>query len=955
MSNSIDESSLFLQPVINKIAILLVDASGSVNQNYDSSCTIFNKMKSVIKELPHEKFRVIFWNSENERTDNKFPKGVAVYPYPVDKNTIGGVFNLFSTYIGNSCLTYTYLGVDALINQSSNWLTPDTNDVYIVTDGEMGYSNISNSQKQLLGKKLVESIRNLISKYCVNLHIYTVEAVRYDFNQESFNNFAGSDVYKAIQENHLTKSITKFVTFDLSNSETGYTHISRTNAVAGFIPYKDRLFSESKISMFLQWIKETVDDMCDTLENDTSENDTSENTEIVSNKLLVMVQDLTPTLSALTLDKPMHVSDQIINNFCNIFRSTPLDFYLAKFILDDSIKNERSGQAQLLSSYQQKRRDFFKLANDLLSQSTNKYIGILNYFVSYPIDKYIVTGHKSLITHTIQIYTDSAIQYQNYIIPVMPLDFNSGSDINGQCLRQFTRFVISKLYNIDMYNDVIIYIVMMINMKIHLSDLTDNIKSAYKQLCKVMLSKKRLNSDTTELARLLTGAFPTPNNGKVDQFYNFMNIVREKFEFNTHTRVKPMTLWFALVLSYGDEILINAQLPHCLDDIKKDFPEINPLNLLAEFESLIYPYILIDIPPNIDYKCMISLEDCSDTGGYQFTGHISRSNYYCHPINIISVESYNQLFTHSETVPCPICYTDINNESFIPIGPASSNAAVTIDIATTTPNIFSTNNRSTSRVSTPTIITTSHVSTRTSHVSTPTSHVSTSKSNVSKSTTSVSARNLSNNTVLSGPSRNQKKIWVQMVGTIGSGKSTVAKALKKAILEMGGHCVIISVDDYCSKGLDFQQAICACRDDLLDLENISNSLIVAIIDTCGEAKYRKRDTVFEIRLNGWKKINFEPNYERSRLNDYLHWTLRNVLRRSSDAACINPEVAGVDKCIEVHLTKAKGVFGKYVRGILFGNYASANEAIAQLNEKADNYESIIESIDSQVDRIMCRI
>jgi hypothetical protein len=908
MSNMIDETVLFSAPNANDIAILLVDASGSVKQAYDNTTTIFNKMKSVIKSLPHKQFRIIFWNSDNERENNKFPFGVSIYPYLVDKVSIDSMFTLFATYINNECVTLTYLGVDALVNKSSSWLNQTTNDVYIITDGQMGYASITSSQKREVGTRLAASIKKLINTYSCNLYIYTVEAVRYNFGSETLQSFAGSDVYQVIQENQLTKSITKFVTFDLANSEKGYTHISRTNAIKGFIPYKDRLFSESKISMFLQWIKQTVDNICREATDPTK----------ASDQLLVIVQDLTPTLSALTLDKPRNISDQIINNFCNTFRSTPLDFYLAKFILDDSIKNERAGQAQLLSVYQQKRRDFFKLANDLLSQSTSKYIGVLNYFVSYPLGNYIITGHSSMIDKTIQKFTNSAVDYQDYIFPVMPLDFKIGSDINGQCLRQWTRTVISKLYSVDMLGDIVIYIVLMINMRVQLGDLPESIKSAYINLCTTMLSKKRLNSESTELDRLLSGSFPTPNNGRVEDFYKFMTTVLEKS--GLAMKIKPMTMWFALVLAYGNPTLIVSQLAHCLEDIKADYPNIKPLDLLTMF--VVKPFVLVEIAPHIDYTCMISLDDCSKNGGYQFSGHTSVSGYHCQPINIISTDSFAQLFNNSDTVPCPICYTDIDAQSFIPIGPATSNQTVPVDIPSSTPNIFS----SRPQLYKPTI------SNKKPPVLTATGNY------------------------LSGPSAGEKKIWIQMVGTVGSGKTTLSKALKKAIREIGGHCIIVGVDKYLKKDMNFATALDACRAALLNLANQSNPLTVAIIDTCGENKFNLKDTVFEIQLKGWKKIRAEPNYNKSNLNGYLHWSLRNVLSRTADSGCnLNPDTAGIGRCIDVHLAKSKGIFGKGTKGILFGNYSTAAEACSKLDVVADEYEATVRPIAAQVDNVMLLI
>ncbi len=90
-----------------------------------------------------------------------------------------------------------------------------------------------------------------------------------------------------------------------------------------------------------------------------------------------------------------------------------------------------------------------------------------------------------------------------------------------------------------------------------------------------MLKKKRLNSDMTELERLENGDIPLPNSGKIETFYNYMNIVSTQLEL----KLEPLTLWYAICLSLDNDKLLK-QFIHCKESIEKDFPTINHSKLL---------------------------------------------------------------------------------------------------------------------------------------------------------------------------------------------------------------------------------------------------------------------------------------------------------------------------------------------------------------------------------------
>jgi hypothetical protein len=104
-----------------------------------------------------------------------------------------------------------------------------------------------------------------------------------------------------------------------------------------------------------------------------------------------------------------------------------------------------------------------------------------------------------------------------------------------------------------------------------------------------MLKKKRMNSDVTELKRLEDGNLPIPNTGKIEDFYKIMNTVKMMTQINS--TCEPMTLWYALCLAIENPEMIVKQRIHCIDFIQRDFPGIDPLDLLSQFADKFFLWI----------------------------------------------------------------------------------------------------------------------------------------------------------------------------------------------------------------------------------------------------------------------------------------------------------------------------------------------------------------------------
>ena len=881
--------------------ILLIDASGSVRSDYVPGTAIIDKMEEIVQKINAQQFRFIFWNSDcpNEQNNINFPGGVIKLSHVVQKQSIKQPFFLAKSKISNSSLTFPHLG---FINIPNEWIdNKQATHIYFFTDGQMGYSSCSSYEMNELKMKLKTAIEHLFKSHNnIHLHIVTVENKNLDFNQyETLSLAAGGDVFHVVQTNGLTKYITEFCSYTPNNSQ-GYRHIHTIIPPPGFVPFMDKCFSEIKTGEFITYLRNLI---------------IKENSE---DELLKIIQSLSATLRVLTKDKPLSVVNNIVNTFCDLFRNTAIDPTMVQFILADTIKLESQGKAIVFSQYRSKLKDLYKQAQDLLLQNTKNALGLIGNFITLPINDIIVTSHGQLITESLKFgkanYPNSGVKVNNIIIPAVPMR-SELSPLNEQCLRQFIRLIIANQYKVDQLGDIVIYIVLGLVLRVVCSNVDEKYKDAFRNLGHVMLKKKRLNTDVTELQRLETGELPIANNGHIDQFYRHMSAVKNILGINCES----MTLWYAICVALKNDNLIVKQLIHCKDSIKQDFNDIVPANILEKFQQLCKPVIVHEIPEErfLDYKCIITLEDCSSSGGYKILSHTTSNNSTCAPIYVISEGGYESLFNQAYTL-CPVCYKQLTKESLVKVGPKLiSNDIIFADNV----DIFSSD-------------------------STP-SHTQGDKKYNQDIKQSENVGQLK-----------KKGILVLMRGTVGSGKTTYALRIKKAIEEMGGVCFNEGTDKYCLQGYSIQQACEMVKSELQKINSADNKLLVVVIDTCGERN--NSDIIFDYNFTGWKKINVSPNYDQNKLKQYLAWTLRNVLRRqvptTDSLYWLNPGTASVDTCVDVHYKKAKALFGSKI--VKLSNSLNLETIINDINNDANDYDQYLtekRNIDTQINKIIQKI
>jgi len=904
----LDITKLFTEntPDIDSVPIVLVDATGSVKTNYESTTTVFDKIKQVIQSgvIPEKRFRMLFWNStpdsiisQGRVTGTFFKDGIWKIPYVVDKDKLDTPFNMVSQNITNGCLTFPHV---AFMNVTPEWCHTDKpTRIYFVTDGQIGYQSISRSDMTYLKTKLADSIQSVFKRfYNIQLTIITVESKQMDFGQlETLNSAAGCDVYTVIMENHLTDYITKFISFT-PNNPTGFIHINKLIPPKGFVPYETKIFSELKTLTFIKYIKSLIDATTD------------------PDAILKIVQNLSTTLVYLTKDKPPKIINEIISTFCRLFdkEGSEIDRTFVRFILTDAITKERTGTAQLFANYRAQMKDLYKQAAEMIKKDVSNAIGVNQILMSIPMDiggkSIILCGSSQLNLSTLNlkgtIYPQSTYNLNGLVCPILPCDLEGfRSLMMDQCLRQWTRVVVGHATGINYMDDKLIFVMLGYVLQVVLTEnIPLHVKKGYQKLGEIMLKKKRLNKDVTELSRLEEGDLPTPNSGQIADFYKYMGAVSTTLSITRE--LKPLTLWYAICLALGNANVASKQLIHCRESIQADFPDISPEIILDVIAPLVpkLSIVQISLADTLEYQCPITLEDTSKTGGFQIKAHRNYLNHSCHPRYVLSETGYTNLL--KERPMCPVCYADLNTVTFVKV---TSKPAESIDSQLpsnlTDYNIFGSTGKA---------------------------------AKIAPVAPSITPGTTSGTT--SGTT-----ITIVLKGVVGAGKSTMAEELQKEFEKAGFYCISEGIDKYCRAGKPKQQAVKMVTGRLNQILKHKSIKKVAIIDTCGERDTDTTNVHFGVNFGGWTKIVIWPNLIRNDLTGYFTWSLRNVLKRTKPTSTsnfnLNPIDAGVSKCVEVHKIKATALFGNAADAmlpILASTTAPIATIIQSLDEVANNYE-----------------
>lgn len=919
-SNNLD---IFIRPASMDECIIAIDASGSTTSKfYDrtqpqppNAMTVFAKQCELAQNLPHKKFRLIVWGSMSE---HQYFKNTGYYipsMNPMDINELRQWCRILcSSLEAFGCSTQTHLAFEGVPQQ---WLKSDI-PFYLITDGQIdSRANHKNYNRSTdMPTVLAEQIREKVSRYNIQLNIIAVDCRVVDLSKaENLQDAAGCDVYNIIKQSRLTSSVCSFTSYTLSGT---YTQISKIRPPAGFIPYGDRYFLEANMPQFISYLQATLQNANE-------------------NEQINIIQRLSVTLTYLTKDKPVRQRNAIIQQMSTLF--TLLAPSIVTSQLTDLVNQELDGTAGMLANIRQNLKNLFAEAGRLLIADTRKAIGLNERFVTVPINGRVLVGPSRLITEPSYVcgnkYNNSAY---NGNLPAFPL--NSNADIitemktdnailTDQCLRQWLRAVYGSMFNLNVTDDELIYIVLGINLIIHRSNISQVVKTSFRQMAFCMLRKKRLNSIDSELSRIMRGDSPTPNSGKLEDLYKYLNNVATKLGF----KCQAMRLWYEMCGALSSDIQ-KAQVIHC-----------EKSNLFAnEFTYSTYDEDIIPSEFMYDYDWNGDIDE--KDGGYVILPH---NNGSCVPPFVLSEAFYNNYKAKGSFV-CLQCYKQLTEQDFKPVGPQK----LFVLPDSYKHDFFKANANA------------QHLQPNQAYINNRGRGAGWNRGGrggrgadqgrggqVQQNQGQQNQGQPKNQPAKSYEPYCSNKgtqgfgTLVALRGTVGAGKTTYAEALAQYVRSYGGTAYIEGTDQYCKTGSHIKDAVNTVMNNLSRLVHLKSRNVwdnVVIVDTCG-SMYPDSTKYFNVDFNRWRIITVTPNYIDGHLDGYLAWSLRNVLSRGKVTNQCNfyltPESQYTPpaKCIEIHSKKASTVFRDASK------YDFSRDTVATLQDRATAYESLLKAFD----------
>jgi hypothetical protein len=223
--------------------------------------------------------------------------------------------------------------------------------------------------------------------------------------------------------------------------------------------------------------------------------------------------------------------------------------------------------------------------------------------------------------------------------------------------------------------------------------------------------------------------------------------------------------------------------------------------------------------------------------------------------------------------------------------------------------------------------------------------------------TSFSNLSVNTNNVTNSP---VQKFRINLIGITGSGKSTCSEKIKNLIIQKGGEVLVVSADKWSKqnyKGKDLQNKI---LNEIRQFDgfNSGTKLKVVVMDLCNENGIVKQS--FGFNFNSYTDINFYPNLDKNKFEEYESWCLSNVLSRplhdSKSNYWLNPVSAGVNTCIKVHNLKAKSI--SKLLGINFTCNFDENLSLSQIKNiiktKSDQYTEYLKTrnLDEEIENLL---
>jgi hypothetical protein len=132
--------------------------------------------------------------------------------------------------------------------------------------------------------------------------------------------------------------------------------------------------------------------------------------------------------------------------------------------------------------------------------------------------------------------------------------------------------------------------------------------------------------------------------------------------------------------------------------------------------------------------------------------------------------------------------------------------------------------------------------------------------------------------------------------------------------------------------------------EIRDFDKRASAYKVIIVDICNENGPSTQCFGIDTIALGYQSFNYYPNLDKTKIDDYQCWCLRNVLNRPNcterDNFWLNPVSAGVSTCIRVHNMKFAGIknlLGLSTRMVFNESWQNLAAMMDLIREGADSY------------------
>lgn len=627
--------------------IFLIDCSGSTNSIMYNNKTILDvsidKMKNIVNNNNIEESYIMFWDNKQSFRDEL-----------VKSDTIDEYIK--SLQIGSGG-TYISKAINAI---PETWYQEETT-IYIITDGDICDNN-----------EFSKSILNLLNKK-IYWNIITVENNNKNYIDNHIN--AGSTIFSAIQSNNLTKYIQSFNCYNQLYIDNEFTNFINPKLEQNQFSFNKFVFNNTDFIKFIDILSNIIESNKD-------------NKDVLDN----IIYNLAFSVYNYTLDKSKTITSEIINLCVDLFENVYDDLNYIKNLIDNEIKSHNNNKSLSFRQYIENRNKLFERAQEELESNVRGCISKGFQFISIPIltkdnniVKMVESNDMNVNIHMDDIvFNNGGIKYENYTIPMLSVKM-SKSIMSKQTIRQWIRAIYSRLFNIQINDDKILYLFLTDVLSIYLSDLPQYIKDSYVEYGYIMLESKRFNSNgTMQIDWLLDGNKPSlSKNGN----HSIENIFQYCIShFNPTLDINTDDMWYGICHCLDNPKLFEQQVPqnYLIDD------------LLTKLKNNNKTYILenIQYEQDLEYTDYITLEDTSLIGGYKLPDFKIGKKTYRNRI-VISEESYQYLIEQSTdgTTKCPITNTFIELNKFIKVSPKNNIIQQNVfDSSNFNMDIFNTNN-----------------------------------------------------------------------------------------------------------------------------------------------------------------------------------------------------------------------------------------------------------------------